>query len=65
LALNLKKEGKLIFVTSRKARALTGNGTLNADGSLFKSFLFRVKKAARGISGRYGGDVWLKAEITG
>lgn len=53
LALNLKKEGKLFFVTSRKARTLTGNGTLNADGSLFKSFLFRVKKAVRGVSGLF------------
>jgi len=53
LALNLKQEGKLVFVTSRKARALTGNGTLNADGSLFKSFLARVKKALSGVCGLF------------
>lgn len=53
LALNLKKDGKLHFLTSRKVRALTGNGTLNADGSLLKSFIARGKKAFHGLSGLF------------
>lgn len=46
LALALKKYGKLKFVTSRKARAITGYGTVSADGSLFNSF---KKRAVKGI----------------
>lgn len=45
LALALKKRGKLKFVTSRKARVVTGYGTLSADGSLFGAFKSRMKKA--------------------
>jgi glycosyltransferase involved in cell wall biosynthesis len=45
LAYALKEYGKLVFITNRKARALTGNSTLNADGSFFKSFLNRLIKA--------------------
>jgi len=45
LAYALKEYGKLVFITNRKARALTGNSTLNADGSFFKSFLKRLIKA--------------------
>ena len=44
LALALKKYGKLKFVTTRKARAITGYGTISADGSLFNSFKKRVIK---------------------
>lgn len=47
LAYALKKYGKLIFITSRKARALTSNGTLNADGSFLKSFIKRLIKAMK------------------
>lgn len=50
LALAMKPYGKLKFLTSSKARALTSNGTLNADGSLFKSFIVRLGKAIKGIS---------------
>lgn len=46
LALALKKYGKLKFVTTRKARAITGYGTVSADGSLFNSF---KKRAIKGI----------------
>lgn len=49
LALALKPHGKLIFITARKARVLTSNGTLNADGSLFKSFKVRLIKALKNI----------------
>lgn len=47
LALALKKYGKLKFVTSRKARAITGYGTVSADGSLFNSFKHRAIKGIK------------------
>ena len=34
LALAMKPYGKIVFITSRKARVLTSNGTLNSEGSL-------------------------------
>lgn len=46
LALRLKKYGKIKFVRSHKARAITGYGTVSADGSLFNSF---KKRAVKGI----------------
>lgn len=51
LALAMKPFGKLVFITSRKARALTSNGTLNNEGSLLNNVWIRVKKAAKGIKG--------------
>lgn len=53
LALKMKPYGKLVFLTTRKARALTSNSTLNADGSLMNSFIIRIKKALRGIGGLF------------
>jgi len=53
LALDLKKFGKIAFIRSRKARAITGYGTVGADGSLFKSFTRRFIKAAKSISGLF------------
>lgn len=50
MAFGLKKYGKIKLITSHKTRAVTCNGTLNADGSLFKSFLYRVKRAIQGFS---------------
>lgn len=47
LALGLKKYGKIKFVRSRKARAITGYGTVSADGSLFNSFKKRAIKGMR------------------
>lgn len=47
LALGLKKHGKIKFVRSRKARAITGYGTVSADGSLSNSF---KKRALKGIT---------------
>lgn len=47
LALAMKPYGKLVFIHSRKARVITGYGTLNADGSLFKSFKVRFVKAIK------------------
>lgn len=51
LALAMKPFGKLVFITSRKARALTSNGTLNNEGSLLNNVWIRVKKAAKGMKG--------------
>lgn len=45
LALAMKPYGKLVFIHSRKARVMTGYGTLNAEGSLLNSFKIRVVKA--------------------
>ncbi len=49
LALELKKYGKIVFIHNRKARAITGYGTVGADGSLFNSFKVRFKKAFHNI----------------
>lgn len=50
LALALKKYGKLKFVTSKKARAMTGYGTVAADGSLFNSYIKRVAKGIKNLT---------------
>ena len=49
LALSLKKFGKIAFLYCRKARPVTGYGTLN-EGSLFQSLWFRAKVQLKGIS---------------
>jgi len=49
LALSLKKFGKIEFLYHRDARPVTGYGTLN-EGSLLRSFIFRVKTQLKGIS---------------
>lgn len=49
LALGLKKHGKIRFLRSRKARAVTGYGTVSADGSFFNSFKVRVVKYLKGL----------------
>lgn len=46
LALELKRYGKIKFIKCRKARAITGYGTVSADGSLFNSF---KRRAIKGI----------------
>ena len=53
LALAMKPYGKLMFITNRKARVLTSNGTINADGSLMNSFKIRIIKALKGIAGLF------------
>lgn len=52
MALGLKQYGKIKLITSSRTRAVTCNGTLDADGSLLKSFTSRVIKALKG-TGRY------------
>lgn len=49
LALSLKKFGKIAFLYNRKARPVTGYGTLNEE-SLWESFLSRVRVQMKGIS---------------
>lgn len=48
MALALKSYGKIAFVYNRKARAITGYGTLN-DESLWDSFVKRIKIQGKGI----------------
>jgi len=55
MALGLKKYGKLIFIHNRKARAITCNSTLKADGSLF----FALRKRALKVI-RYAGGYFVK-----
>ena len=49
LALELKKFGKIAFLYNRKARPVTGYGTLN-EGSLLQSLWHRVKVQSKGIT---------------
>lgn len=49
LALGLKKYGKIRFVRKRKARAITGYGTVSADGSFYNSFKIRFLKYIKGV----------------
>ena len=53
LALGLKKYGKIAFVRKRKARAVTGYGTISADGSLLNSFKIRIIKALKEMGGLF------------
>lgn len=50
LAFGLREYGKLYFVRKRKARAVTGYGTVSKDGTLFDSFKVRVIKGLKNIS---------------
>jgi glycosyltransferase involved in cell wall biosynthesis len=49
LALELKKFGKIAFLYNRKARPVTGYGTLN-ESSLLQSLLNRIKIQGKGIA---------------
>ena len=53
MAFGLKKYGKIRFIHSRKARAVTGYGTVSIDGSFFNSFKVRVLKAFKNIGGLF------------
>ncbi|MEG2856214.1 glycosyltransferase family 2 protein [Bacteroides sp.] len=53
LALNMKPYGRLVFLTGKRVRVLTGNATLNADGSLLKSLWVRIVKAGKGFVGLF------------
>lgn len=45
MALGLKKYGKIRFIWSSKARAVTCTSTLRADGSVYKSFIKRISNS--------------------
>lgn len=49
LAFQLKEFGRLRFLRHRKARAVTGYGTVGSDGGLWQSFWYRIKKYVGGI----------------
>ena len=49
LALSLKKYGKIVFLYYRKARPVTGYGTLN-ESSLLQSLWLRIKVQGKGIT---------------
>ena len=49
LALSLKKFGKIVFLYDRKARPITGYGTIG-NQSMWRSFVDRVKVQMRGIT---------------
>ena len=53
LALNLKQDGKIRFVRSRRARPITDNSILKARGSLTNAILFRIRKGLRGFMGLF------------
>jgi hypothetical protein len=49
LALSLKPYGKIAFLYNRKARPVTGYGTLN-EGSLLRSLYNRMRFQMKGIT---------------
>lgn len=51
LALELKRYGKIGFIHKRRARAMTGYGTVSQDGSFLSSFRVRVVKGFCNILG--------------
>ena len=53
MAFGLKKYGKIRFVRTRKARAVTGYGTVGADGSFFNSFKIRAVKTVKNFGGLF------------
>lgn len=54
LALNLKQDGKIRFVRSRKVRPVTSNSILKVQGtSLWDEVIHRIKKGTRGLTGLF------------
>lgn len=53
LALGLKPYGRIAFVRNRRARAVTGYGTVSKDGTLLDSFRVRAVKALKGLGGMF------------
>lgn len=64
LALGLKEYGKIAFIRSKKARAVTGYGTVSADGSLYNSFKKRIIKGLKNISSIFTSKTEYKDEET-
>lgn len=53
LALELKRFGRISFIHTSAARAMTGYGTVGTDGSLLNSFKIRVIKALKSCKGLF------------
>jgi len=53
MAFGLKKYGKLIFLRNRKARVITCDNTLKADGSIFSALIKRIIKSFRYFGGYF------------
>lgn len=53
MALSIKPFGKLSFITSRKARVLTSNTTINSKGSLWTNFRKHLAEASKGLAGLF------------
>jgi len=49
MAYGLKKYGKIVFIRSRKARAVSCTSTISADGSLKRAFWMRVMGTMKGV----------------
>lgn len=62
LANKLKEFGKISFIYDRKARAITGYGTVGIDGSLSNSFKVRVTKAIMNIRNIFTKQNYYKDE---
>ncbi|MEG2514777.1 MAG: glycosyltransferase family 2 protein, partial [Bacteroidaceae bacterium] len=64
MALGLKQYGKIHFVRNRKARAVTGYGTVSADGTFFNSFKNRVLKGIKNFASLFYSKKEYKDENT-
>lgn len=53
MAFGLKKFGKVVFLRNRKARVVTCNNTLQAEGSILNALIKRVLKAFRYFGGYF------------
>lgn len=62
LALALKQYGRIVFVRSRRARAVTGYGTVAKDGTLRDSFRVRAVKALKNIGSLFTTQTEYKDE---
>ena len=62
LAFQLKSYGKIVFIRKRKARAVTGYGTMDGDGNFWQSFWFRIKKYTKGINSIFASKKEYKDE---
>lgn len=62
MAWGLKNYGKIAFIKKRKARAVTGYGTVSADGPFFNSFKARAVKYLKQISNYFTKTTKVKDE---
>jgi glycosyltransferase involved in cell wall biosynthesis len=62
MALGLKKYGKIAFIRSKKARAMSSCNTLQGQGSLFNAYLIRLHHVRRKLKGYFVGKEVYKDE---